>query len=115
MLPFGSVLMHIPLLILAFAYLVYAGAATVNKLKPCDEQDHQASAKVQNITVTESKDDKTLFLHQYPDEKQAVVKTAIKPQLCKQLCILTVFIPDRKAPSFFFGSDIYSRPPPIMG
>ncbi len=117
MFPFGSVLMHIPLIILAFAYLVYAGAAAVNKLKPCDEPDLHALAKVQNVSVSEiTFDQGAYFWHQDTDEDpQTVVEPAEKAQRYKQFYFQPVFIPDRTVPYPFTGNSIFSRPPPYLG
>jgi len=117
MFPFGSVLMHITLIILAFAYLVYAGAAAVNKLKPCDETDLQAFAKVQNVSVAETTSDQgTYFWHQDTEEDpQIVVEKAEKAELYKQFYFHPFFIPDRTIPYLFTGNSIFSRPPPCIG
>jgi hypothetical protein len=116
MFPFGSLLTQVPLVILAFAYLLYAGAAVVNKLKPCDEPDIRVSAKIQNITEAEISLDKTFFWHQDTDQAPLAVENAAASfEINVQLTFLPVCIPDTKAPYFFFGSDLFSRPPPCMG
>ena len=117
MFPFGSVLTHIPLIILAFAYLLYAGAAALNKTKEHNESDVAQSGKVQNVAADEiNPGNRTLSWDKALNEKAvAFCEQEEKWDFYDKHKYLHLYIPERKFISCFNGSDIYSRPPPSRG
>jgi hypothetical protein len=116
MLPFGSLLSQIPLIILALAYLLYFGASALNKVQSEDEQALSAG-RVQEvertITVKESDSDNGIYYYKAFRSKFSICRIASKIILFQDLPeIVPHYCNDRLVISFFNGFNLFSRPPP---
>ena len=111
MLPFGSFLSNIPLIIIAAAYLLYFGASVVNK--PKSEEDPGSPEKVQIARIAP--------LHENSRSINYITLLQDKSIICENKGI-TIFsdlpiplhflIPDRKIFSYSGGYNLC--PPPLV-
>jgi hypothetical protein len=112
MLPFGSLLSHIPLLILAFAYLVYFGAAAINKSTSVNEPEISLD-KVQIVKANEvNTRGRNYYYYGFKVKLSAFKETFKKDVFLNRLILLPNYIPDRKINSSHEGYNLFSRPPP---
>lgn len=111
MLPFGSFLSNIPLIIIAVAYLLYFGASAVNKPK-AEESPDNSSEKIQFVKAVRLTDnDKTLNYFKIFKSK-SVIKVTVFTFYTDLRTPVPIPIGDRKFISCFDGLNLFSRPPP---
>ncbi len=113
MLPFGSLLSQVPLLVLAFAYLIYFGASAVNKTVTGNEQELSINNKVQVVKKTAvSTREKNVYYYQSLEGKVNISKETLHNIYYQHLILLPRYIPDKKVTSYHEGCNLFSRPPP---
>jgi len=115
MLPFGSLISEIPLLVLAFAYMLFFGTYALNKSKASDISD-PGTDKVERVKYSpaEPRSD-TFYYNDFTVEKQA--ESAEKHDIAcfpDQNNYLIRHIPNDKISSNFCEFSLFSRPPPIF-
>lgn len=117
MFPFGSVISHIPLIILASVYLVYMGAAAVTRIRPAAESGHTAG--IINDSAAESGTAGSNFYYFQQERKAGAEKQAEADPLNfirnfnNSFIILPLHIPEKQLQFNYYGNGIYSRPPPL--
>ncbi len=113
MLPFGSFLSNIPLIIIAVAYLLYFGASAVSK--PKSEEDPGSPEKVQIARIA--------TLHENGSSINYIKLVQGKTVTCKTKEIIVFsdlpvpvhfLIANRKIFSYSGGFNLFSRPPPLV-
>jgi hypothetical protein len=112
MLPFGSLLSHIPLLVLAFAYLIYFGASAVNKTASDNEQDLSINKVKVVKKATIKTQGRNLDYFQALKGNLSLNQKTFNNIYFQQLVLLPRYIPDKKLTSFYEGCNLFSRPPP---
>jgi hypothetical protein len=112
MLPFGSLLSQIPLLVLAFAYLIYFGATAVNKTASGNEPDLTIN-KVQIVKKTPvSTRTRNVFYYHALKGRLNITGDTFENNHFQCLVILPRYVPD-KIFSHYEGCNLFSKPPPF--
>ena len=116
MFPFGSFLTHIPLIIIASAYMLYVGAYALNKTKNSDNSINYPE-KEQYVSRASEKSHGNIYYYQKAFYgKQVGLLKAGGANILRELTIfLPHYIPDRKINTNFLGCNHFSRPPPYLG
>ncbi|HCU20266.1 MAG: hypothetical protein A2X05_10930 [Bacteroidetes bacterium GWE2_41_25] len=115
MLPFGSLLTQVPLIIIGALYMLYLGLYAINKSK---ERSCIADSGV--VEQTESRDsvdnsNSFYFINDYSrDKNDAIDEKALWIGFYESYFDKADIIPDSEIYSHFFTFCLFSRPPPGM-
>lgn len=113
MLPFGSFLTGIPLIIMAAAYMIYFGVYALNKSKD-PEPDIPIQSKIEVVKDSPARTTGNFYYYQGADDNSnAFTPLGNKPAIQKQPVILKYYVPDRELSSDFHYFHFFSRPPPL--
>ena len=111
MLPFGSFLSNIPLIIIAVAYLLYFGASAVNK--PKSEEDPGSPEKVQVARIAALREDGCSINYIKLLQDKSVICQTKEIIIYSDLPIPVHFLNTRrKIRTYSDGFNLFSRPPP---
>ena len=111
MLPFGSFLSNIPLIIIAVAYLLYFGASAVNK--PKSEDDSGSPEKVQVVRIATLRENGSSINYiKLLQDKSVICKTKEITRYSDLPIPVHYLITRRKICSYSDGFNLFSRPPP---
>jgi len=116
MLPFGSFLTQIPLILLAAVYMLYLGACTLNRTnaKVADNQPQEKEISVKDSP--EKSPARTFFYQNINKVKgEALASTALKIIVPDDISLTRLFrIQNEDLSSTFFSYSLFSRPPPVI-
>ena len=112
MLPFGSYITQIPLILFSTIYLLYFGAFALSRIRNKEAVDEKTTSEKKDIRV-DNHIENSFNYFDYPCDNNLTAESQTEPPEVYRITeIITVFIPEDPPAISQRKFNIFSRPPP---